>query len=365
MATTREASPTNGTSGQHFQQHNTNPTTLSRFIMEEEGRDGGQRADLAFILNSISVATKVIANAVAHAGVQDLYGMHGMVNVQGEDQKKLDVLANDVMINAIKFSQKVAMMVSEENNEPIMASTDGRQAKYTVVFDPLDGSSNIECNIAVGTIFGIYETLSEKPGVADVLQPGNQLVAAGYVLYSSSVVMVLSVGQGVHSFTLDPNFGEFIMTRRNLRIPSQPKQIYSINCGNSEFWEAGTRAFVEWTKVQSKPYSLRYVGSMVSDVHRTLLYGGIFMYPADQVNRDGKLRLLYECFPMAFLVEQAGGMASDGVRRILDIKPGSIHQRSPIFLGCRRDVEQLEACYKKLGASPEAKRAKQHEGRVE
>lgn len=237
-------------------------------------------------------------------------------------------------------------MVSEENTDPIVTcSEDCMHAKYSVVFDPLDGSSNIECNVSVGTIFGIYETVGDTVGLMDVLQQGQKMVAAGYVLYSSSVVMVLSVGQGVHSFTLDPNFGEFIMTHRNLRIPEAPKRIYSINCGNSEFWDDGTRAFVEWTKHQSKPYSLRYVGSMVSDVHRTLLYGGIFMYPRDTNNPDGKLRVLYECFPMAFLVEAAGGMATTGDMRILDIEPSDIHQRSPIFLGCKRDVEQLQRCY--------------------
>lgn len=317
--------------------------------MEEEGRDGGTRAELAFILNSISVASKVISNAVQHAGVQGLYGMQGVVNVQGEDQKKLDVLANDVMVNAIKFSHKVGIMVSEENPVPIlcMGDTDHNLAKYAVVFDPLDGSSNIECNVSVGTIFGIYESLNpESPSLDDVLQPGHKMVTAGYVLYSSSVVMVLSTGSGVHSFTLDPNYGEFIMTRENMRIPEQPKQIYSINTGNSELWDAPTRDFVRWTKGQAKPYSMRYIGSMVSDVHRTILYGGIFMYPADKQNQHGKLRVLYECFPMAFLVEQAGGMASTGTGRILDLKPTNIHERSPIFLGCRRDVQVLEQFYR-------------------
>lgn len=337
-----------------FSHHNTDPKTLSRFIMEEEGRDGGARTELAFILNSISVASKVIANAVQHAGVQGLYGMQGAINVQGEDQKKLDVLANDVMVNAIKFSHKVNIMVSEENDDPIICA-DRPSAKYAVVFDPLDGSSNIECNVAVGTIFGVYESLDPtKPSVDDVLQAGNKMITAGYVLYSSSVVMVLTTGAGVHSFTLDPNYGEFIMTQENLKIPDAPKQIYSINTGNSEYWDAATTAFVQWTKVQAKPYSMRYIGSMVSDVHRTLLYGGIFMYPADSQNKKGKLRVLYECFPMAMLVEQAGGIATTGTGRILDIKPSSIHERSPVFMGCKRDVLALQECYKAEAAKTAA-----------
>lgn len=337
-----------GTSGMNFG-HNTDPKTLSRFIMEESGRGHGTRTELAFILSSISVASKVIANAVQQSGVQGLYAMQGIVNVTGDDQKKLDVLSNDVMINAIRYSHKVGIMVSEENTDPIFVP-ECASAKYAVVFDPLDGSSNIECDVAVGTIFGIYEATSAQPSVADVLQVGSKMIAAGYVLYSSSVVMVLSTGNGVHSFTLDPNYGEFIMSHENLKIPEKPKQIYSINEGNSELWDEPTKNFIRWTKTQAKPYSLRYIGSMVADVHRTLLYGGIFMYPADTANKKGKLRVLYECFPMAMLIEQAGGLATTGTTRILDLVPSSIHERSPVFMGCKRDVMALEAFYQSNAA---------------
>lgn len=337
-------------SSETFKGHNTNPITLARFIMEHSIEDHSVRTSLAFILQAIGVGAKVIANGVQRAGVQGLYALGGEVNIQGEEQKKLDVLANDVMINTLVGTQKVAVLCSEENDDAIIVEG-AKNAPYAVVFDPLDGSSNIECNVSVGTIFGIYcNPDADVATIADVLQPGKQMVAAGYVLYSSSVVMMLSVGSGVFGFTLDPNFGEFVMSHDNLKFPPAPKQIYSINCGNSELWDGPTRAFIKWTKEQKSAYSLRYIGSMVSDVHRTLMYGGIFMYPADKKSKNGKLRLLYECFPMAFLVEQAGGIATDGKQRILDIQPKELHQRSPIFLGCERDVNKLIEFYSSVPA---------------
>jgi len=336
--------------GKHSHGYDTDPITLSRFIMEEEHRDHGARADLAFILQSVTVASKVIASAVSRAGIQGLYGMVGAVNVQGEDQKALDVLANQIMINVLTYSKKISVMVSEENPDPIIVGDKGQlSSKYAIVFDPLDGSSNIECNVSVGTIFGIYQvsdTDSTTPAsVSDVLQPGNKMVAAGYVLYSSSTVLVVSTGEGVHSFTLDHVSGEFIMTRHDIKIPDEPKKIYSCNEGNYSKWDAPTQDFVRWCKEGPKPYAMRYVGSMVSDVHRTLLYGGIFFYPADASNKNGKLRLLYECFPMSFLIEKAGGMATTGMDRLLDIHPTDIHQRAPIFVGCKRDVQKVADLY--------------------
>lgn len=353
-----------GVSSAHFRDHNTNPITLVRFIMDVAELDKG-RSSLAFIIQSIGVAAKVIANAVQKAGAQGLYGLVGEVNKTGDDQKKLDVLANDVMINALISSKKVAVMVSEENEIPIVV--DGvEHARYAVVFDPLDGSSNIECNVSVGTIFGIYhqDTL-EVATLGDALQPGKNMVAAGYVLYSSSVVMMLSFGAGLYGFTLDPNYGEFVMSHEKLTFPENPKQIYSVNTGNSELWDEPTKAYVRWTKEQKSPYSGRYIGSMVSDVHRTLLYGGIFMYPADKKSKNGKLRLLYECFPMAFLVEQAGGLATDGKRRILDIQPKDYHERSPIFLGCKRDVEKVMEFYAAVSADDDSAEKRSRPGPLE
>eukprot|EP00048_Salpingoeca_helianthica_P015377 m.226487 g.226487 ORF g.226487 m.226487 type:complete len:366 (-) comp16958_c0_seq1:129-1226(-) len=353
-----------GVRSAHFRDHNTNPITLSRFIMDAAQLEKG-RSSLSFILQSIGVAAKVIANAVQKAGAQGLHGLVGEVNKTGDDQKKLDVLANDVMINALIGSKKVSVMVSEENEDPMVV--DGvDHARYAVVFDPLDGSSNIECNVSVGTIFGIYhQDVAETATLADALQPGKNMVAAGYVLYSSSVVMMLSFGTGLYGFTLDPNYGEFVMSHEKLRFPDKPKQIYSVNTGNSELWDEPTKAFVRWTKEQKTPYSGRYIGSMVSDVHRTILYGGIFMYPADKKSKNGKLRLLYECFPMAYLVEQAGGVATDGRRRILDIQPKEYHERSPIFLGCARDVEKLMEFYATVPADADSAEKRSRPGPLE
>ncbi|EGD77579.1 fructose-1,6-bisphosphatase [Salpingoeca rosetta] len=325
--------------------YNTDPVTLSRFIMEDDHERrklyGKTRTSLSFILGAIGVAAKVTANAVQNAGMQGLYALGGGANQSGEDQKKLDVLANDVFVNVLRNTKKVRVMVSEELDEPIVV--EGLEhARYVCVFDPLDGSSNIECNVSVGTIFGIYHTDDKSlADLSDGLRPGREMVAAGYILYSSSVVMVLSTGHGVHMFTLDPTFGEFVMTRRDWHMPSVPKKIYSCNTGNAQKWDLATRHFLRHIREEVGGYSARYVGSMVTDVHRTLLYGGIFMYPADKKNKRGKLRLLYECFPMAYLMEAAGGMATDGKTPILDIQPKDIHERCPIYLGCTRDVEKL------------------------
>ena len=331
------------------------PKTLSNFIMEQRDDDTNNNAcntDLAVIINAIAVASKVIANAVTVSDIQSLHGLHGDANASGEDQKTLDVLSNEVMINVLQRTNKVGIMVSEENPGVVTveAKGSGKGDKYAVVFDPLDGSSNIECNVSVGTIFGIYKVADpSSPSIDDTLQQGKNLICAGYVLYSSSTVMVLSLGltDGVRSFTIDPTFGEFVETASSpFAIPANPKRIISVNAGNSEIWNLPTSEFVRWTKRQKERYSLRYIGSMVADVHRTLLYGGIFMYPADFYNRSGKLRLLYECFPMAFLVEAAGGMASTGTQRILDVQPTEIHQRCPIYLGCTRDVLKVEELFR-------------------
>ncbi|DAZ96360.1 TPA: hypothetical protein N0F65_008010 [Lagenidium giganteum] len=323
-----------------------NPITLSRFILAE--KEIQANGDLCILFSSIELACKVIASAVRRAGLTGLYGLDGSENSTGDAVKKLDVLANDIFINSLKFSTKIEVMVSEENAEPILVENTTTGTQYCIAFDPLDGSSNIDCNVSTGTIFAIYKkgnTGLDKCNIKDILQPGNQLVAAGYCMYGSSTQLVMSWGKGVHGFTLDPTIGAFILSHKDIRIPDKPKTIYSCNEGNYSLWDAPTRAFVDECKNKSPPYSARYVGSMVSDVHRTLLYGGIFAYPADSKSKNGKLRLLYEANPMSFIVEQAGGLSTTGTMRVLDILPTDIHQRSSIFLGCKRDVERVIELY--------------------
>jgi len=263
--------------------------------------------------------------------------------------KKLDILSNENFINCLRFSTKASVLVSEEDEEPIVL-TDASSAKYAVVFDPLDGSSNIDCNVSVGSIFGIYkrQDTSKPVSVKDVLQPGTELVASGYCMYGSSTQMVITIAgtdSGVSIFTLDPSIGEFMLTTRNVTIPAEPKKVYSVNEGNWKSFPTAVQRYIEEVKMADKPYSLRYVGSMVADVHRTLVYGGIFMYPATASSPSGKLRLLYEGNPMSMLIEAAGGKASTGTGRVMEIVPTGIHERCPIFLGTAAEVERVEALY--------------------
>lgn len=255
--------------------------------------------------------------------------------------KKLDVLANDLFINMLVSSFSTCKLVSEENEDVIEVELENK-GKYIVCFDPLDGSSNIDCLVSIGSIFGIYKKLSDgEATMDDVLQPGRNQVAAGYALYGSATAMVLSLGNGVNGFTYDPSIGEFVLTEPNMRIPEKGK-IYSINEGYSSEWDDAVRNYVNDKKdpAKGKPYGARYVGSMVADVHRTIKYGGIFIYPATNSSKNGKLRLMYECNPMAYLVTQAGGLASTGKMDILDIVPTKIHERAPIYLGSKQDVEE-------------------------
>jgi len=277
------------------------------------------------------------------AGVagNDVLGKAGSENVQGEDQKKLDVVANDVFKNVLKKSGQCAVLVTEEEEDAIIIDEDHR-GDYCVVFDPLDGSSNIECGVSIGTIFGIYRVKNGSNGqLSDVTRPGVDMVAAGYCMYGSMTYLMLTTGDGVAGFTLDDFIGEFVLTHQNVKLPKYGS-IYSINEGNSANWDVATRSYVDEQK-QSGKCSLRYVGSMVADVHRTLLYGGIFMYPSDKKNTKGKLRMLYECYPMAMLMEQAGGLAVDEEgKRIMEKPPtGGIHDRSPIYLGSKNNVERI------------------------
>ncbi|KAJ3083270.1 inositol phosphatase [Rhizoclosmatium globosum] len=333
----------------HSEELRTDIVTLTTHIIAEQQKSGKPATgDMSLLLSSIGSACKWISNVVRKAELLKVIGATAITNVQAETVQKLDVLSNEIFINLIKGTGRAAILVSEENDEAIFIESE--RGHYIVVFDPLDGSSNIDCGVSVGTIFGIYHVLdrSAKPSLKDVLRPGTEMVAGGYCMYGSSTIMVLTTGDGVDGFTLDPNTGEFLLTHQKIKLGK--KKIYSINEGNSHAFDKAVKAYLDSVKfppaVNGKvpAYTARYVGSMVGDVHRTLLYGGIFMYPT------GKLRILYECFPMAMLMEQAGGKASTGRKRMLEVVPESIHSRAPIFLGTAAEVDAVEALYKKLDA---------------
>lgn len=327
--------------------HRTDLMTITRYVLNEQSRHPESRGDFTILLSHIVLGCKFVCTAVNKAGLAKLIGLAGETNVQGEEQKKLDVLSNEVFIKALVSSGRTCILVSEEDEEATIVEP-SKRGRYCVVFDPLDGSSNIDCGVSIGTIFGIYMVKDGgEPTLDNVLQPGKNMLAAGYCMYGSSCTLVLSTGTGVNGFTLDPSLGEFILTHPNIKIPKKGK-IYSVNEGNTKNWDAPTAKYVEkckFPKDGSSPKSLRYIGSMVADVHRTLLYGGIFLYPADKKSPNGKLRVLYEVFPMSFLMEQAGGQAFTGKQRALDLVPKNIHERSPIFLGSYDDVEEIKALY--------------------
>ena len=352
-------------SSQFSEPISSNPVTLTRHLLNDAVVGADQ--PLTVLMASIQLACKTISQAVRKAGIAGLYGLHGSVNATGDSVKKLDMLSNDVFVNCLTYSRELSVLVSEELEEPLIVD-DALQGNYCVCTDPLDGSSNIDCNVSTGTIFGIYKTDGHKDktsGLACVLRPGRELVASGYCMYGSSTQLVVTFGNGVNGFTLDPSIGEFILTHPNIMIPDKPKTVYSVNEGNARYWDAPTTEFVDRMKNQAeKPYSLRYVGSMVSDVHRTFMYGGVFMYPSDSKSKDGKLRLLYEGNPMAMLCEQAGGLATDGRNDILDLVPSHIHCRTSIFLGCKRDVNVIKQLYREHDAKgaceePASKKQKQ------
>ncbi|KAL0336795.1 UNVERIFIED_CONTAM: Fructose-1,6-bisphosphatase, chloroplastic [Sesamum calycinum] len=331
--------------------------TLTNWLLKQE-QAGTIDAELTIVISSISMACKQIASLVQRASISNLTGIQGAVNVQGEDQKKLDVVSNEVFSNCLRSSGRTGIIASEEEDVPV-AVEESYSGNYIVVFDPLDGSSNIDAAVSTGSIFGIYspndECLTdigddaelgnvEQRCVVNVCQPGNNLLAAGYCMYSSSVIFVITLGKGVFTFTLDPMFGEFVLTQENVQIPKAGK-IYAFNEGNYQLWDDKLKKYIDDLKdpgPTGKPYSARYIGSLVGDFHRTLLYGGIYGYPRDKKSKNGKLRLLYECAPMSFIVEQAGGKGSDGHHRILDIQPTEIHQRVPLYIGSVEEVEKLE-----------------------
>lgn len=339
--------------------------TLTRHIVYQQRQNPQATGSFTLLLQSVQLACKFISNKVRKAGLANLTGLAGTSNTTGDDQKKLDVISDQVFINALKSSGEVGLMVTEEQEDVIFVEDD-MSGPYAVVFDPLDGSSNIDAGVNIGTIFGIFHLPKGKSKytVEDVLLPGTKMVCAGYAMYGSATTLVLTTGNGVNGFTLDTTLGEFILSHRDIKIP-QRGNIYSINEGNSIHWDEATAKYVAKIKSkeapEGKPYSSRYIGSMVADVHRTLLYGGIFMYPGDKKSPKGKLRVLYECFPMAMIMEQAGGKASTGHGRILEIDPKvakkkdhkgestlyDIHQRSPVFMGSPLDVEDVEEFYRK------------------
>jgi fructose-1,6-bisphosphatase I len=321
--------------------------TISRHIMEQERKFPRATGEFSNLLSEITLAAKIIMREVTKAGLVNILGKSGNRNVQGEEVMKLDEFANDVIYKALDHTGHLCIMTSEEDELPRRIPDHYPCGKYVLNYDPLDGSSNIDVNVSIGTIFSIHRRISpgnSHGGQQDCLQPGNRQVAAGYVIYGPSTMFVYTTGQGVHGFTYDPSVGEFLLSHEDIRMPARG-QIYSINEGNTGRWDPGVRKYVEHLKADGdgRPYSARYVGSLVADVHRNLLYGGIFLYPADQKNRRGKLRLLYEAAPLAFIAEQAGGAASDGERRILDLVPESLHQRTPLIIGSSEDVQDAEA----------------------
>ncbi|MCU0879956.1 MAG: class 1 fructose-bisphosphatase [Pirellulaceae bacterium] len=321
--------------------------TVQQHILEEQRRlFPDASGEFSWLLSGITLATKIVAAQVRRAGLAGILGVTRETNVQGETVQKLDVIANDTLLQFLGNRGNVAIMASEENEDPVIVERDRKHGKYVVVFDPLDGSSNIDVNVSVGTIFSVLRREPDPTGkrdtLADVLQPGTRQVAAGYVVYGSSTMLVYSTGNGVHGFTLDPSIGAYLLSHENMRIPAEGT-IYSCNEANYDGFPAGYQRYLAHLRQGGlgRTYSSRYIGSLVADFHRTLLKGGVFLYPPTASHPQGKLRLLYEANPMAFLAEQAGGLATDGQGRILDIKPESLHQRTPLLVGGRSEMETL------------------------
>ncbi len=327
--------------------------TLDEFTIQQLRMFPHATGELSGLLRDIGLAAKRVNVDVNKAGLVDILGDAGAINVQGEDVKKLDVLANNQFMGALKHGISCAGVASEEMESFIAFDDDvSRQSKYICLFDPLDGSSNIDVNVSIGTIFSVYRRVSEKGSLAsemDFLQPGVKQVAAGYIVYGSSTMLVYATRRGVNGFTLDPSIGEFCLSHPDMKCPSSG-QIYSINYGNVRLYPEGVRTYLQKCEQKSEtnggPYSQRYIGSMVADVHRNLIRGGIFMYPGTVSMPEGKLRLQYECNPFAFILEVAGGKATNGRERILDVVPASLHQRSPLFIGSKNMMEELEASFK-------------------
>ena len=322
----------------------TSVITIERFIMEQERLHPEATGELSNLLYDLCLAAKIISRHVRRAGLTDILGAAGAVNVSGDLQQKLDLFARDTVRHAVQHTGRVCIVASEEDEEPMLCPQTSRRGKYVILYDPLDGSSNIDVNVSIGTIFSIHRRVSSpkgEPGLGDCLQVGKKQVAAGYILYGSSTMLVYTTGQGVHGFTLDPTIGEFLLSHPDIRTPLVGKY-YSVNESNWNRWTPAVQRVVAAFKngdgrIQAK--NARYIGSLVADFHRNLISGGVFLYPGDTRSAEGKLRLLYEAAPLALVVEQAGGLATDGQRPILDLVPKHLHQKTPFIVGSKSDVE--------------------------
>ena len=320
-------------------------TPMTQHIIEGQRAHPTATGEFSWLLSGIILATKIIESKVRRAGIVGVLGTTGKTNVQGEEVQKLDDVANEAIITALGYRGNVGIVASEENDEPIVIKEAGPEAKYIVLFDPLDGSSNIDVNVSIGTIFSILQRLDDAEGtvspMSHVLKPGIKQIAAGYMVYGSSTVAAYTTGDGVHLFTLDPEIGAFVLTRENVRMPESSK-MYSVNEAYKATFPQGYQRYLEWVKSkEAGKYTLRYIGSLVADFHRTLLRGGVFLYPPTAKNPDGKLRLMYEANPLGFLAEQAGGAASDGAQRIMEKRPDTLHQRTPLIIGSKAEVDRV------------------------
>ena len=314
--------------------------TLTRFIIEQQRQFPGVSGRFTALLEEITIAAKIIGREVNKAGLAQTMGLTGRTNVHGEEVQRLDEFANITIIQALDHTGLLAAMASEEMDDFFPIPDRHERGPYILVFDPVDGSSNIDVNVSIGTIFSVYRRDDDSPPqLADFLRPGREQLCAGYIIYGSSTMLVYTTGQGVHGFTLDPTLGEFLLSHQNIRTPERGGT-YSVNEGNYNGWSDVVRGYVDSRK--SSGYSARYIGSLVSDFHRNLLKGGVFLYPADGKSPEGKLRLVYEANPLAFIVEQAGGRASNGSESILDLRPSQLHQRTPLVLGSRLDVDDFD-----------------------
>jgi fructose-1,6-bisphosphatase I len=318
-------------------------TTVQGHIQKNISEASGT---FGWLMSGITLATKMIEAKIRAAGLSDIYGAFGQQNVQGEQQQKLDVFANQALIHCLGTRDSVAALVSEEDEKPVTFDRSLDTGKYIIVFDPLDGSSNIDVNVNVGTIFSVHKRMTWGSLEESVLQPGTKQVAAGYVLYGPSTVLVYTTGDGVHSFTLDPTIGAFVLSQENMKMPDKGPY-YSTNEANVATWPDGYESYV--AAMRGDGYSARYIGSLVADFHRTLLKGGVFLYPPNKQKAGGKLRLLYEANPLAFIAEQAGGGASNGTGRILEMQPTEIHQRTPFIVGSRHEMELFAAAMESAG----------------
>lgn len=320
--------------------------TIQEHILNQQRSHPTATGGFSWLLSGITLAARIISANVRRAGILDVLGDAGNANVFGEQQQKLDILANRSIELCLEYRGNVGIIASEELDEPKVITKSGTSGRYVVIFDPLDGSSNIDVNVSVGTIFSILERdpsgFSSKDPAADVLQPGVKQLAAGYIVYGSSTMLVYTTGEGVHMFTLDPSVGAFILASENVKMPEKGKS-YSVNEGNAHSFPDGVKRYLDWCKTEEAgPYTTRYIGSLVADFHRTLLRGGLFLYPPTAKSPSGKLRLLYEANPIAFLAEQAGGAATDGKVRIMDKQPKSLHERTPLFVGSKSEMDRLQ-----------------------